>query len=167
MKRDILIYFDIITSIKTTQEADFLVHEIDNLMLEFFKSEKISIEKAMKSISMEFAMQIAQAFAKSNLDVNNRDTVTDFFKTLKKMIKKLKIIRIVMAFDPPYRTIENIHNFVKDNIGIGYILDIEISQDVLAGAVVIFNGEYLDYSLKKSIENTFSLKSKQIQQFYN
>ena len=79
------------------------------------------------------------------------------------MLKKLKVIKLVLAFDPTRKTIENIHNFVKNIAGIGYILDIEISEDVLGGAVIIFNGKYYDFTLKKSIEDTFEVKNKEIQ----
>ena len=158
MKKDILIYFDIITSLKTIQEANSLIENIDSLMLIFFKSEKISIKEALGSINTGFASEVMQVFEKNNLDINNRDSVTDFFAKLKGLIKKFEVIRLVLAFDPTNKTIENIHNFVKETLGIGYILDIEVSQSILAGAIVIFNGKYIDYSLKKRIEDTFETK---------
>ncbi len=159
MKKDILIYFDLITSLKTTQEIASLVSEIDTLMLTLFKSEKVSMEKALDSISEESASKITQIFSKNNLDINDKDVVTDFFETLKKLVKKFKVIKLVLAFDPSNKTIENIHNFVKDTLGIGYILDIEISENVLGGAIVIFNGKYNDYTLKKKIEDVFADKN--------
>jgi F0F1-type ATP synthase delta subunit len=162
MKKDISIYFDLITSLKTTREVDFLVCEIDTLMLSFFESKKISIEKALDSISTDLASKIMQIFAKNNLNINNRDTVANFFKALKELIKKLKVIKLVLAFDPTNKTIENIHNFVEETVGIGYILDIEVSSDVLAGAIIMFNGKYNDFTLKKSIEDTFKEKNKEI-----
>lgn len=158
MKKDILIYFDIITFVKTIQEADSLIENIDNLMFIFFKSEKISIKEALDSINTGFASEIMQVFKKNNLDINNRNSVIDFFKNLKELIKKFKVIRLVLAFDPTDKTIENIHNFVKETLGIGYIFDIEVSQNILAGAIVIFNGKYIDYSLKRRIEDTFETK---------
>jgi F0F1-type ATP synthase delta subunit len=164
MKKDISIYFDLITSLKTTQEVDSLVCEIDSLLLSFFKSKKISIKKVLDSISTELASKIMEVFAKNNLNINSRDTVTGFFKTLKELTKKLKIIKLVLAFDPTNETIENIHNFVKETVGIGYVLDIEISQDVLAGAIVMFNGKYSDFTLKKSIEDAFKTKNESIAQ---
>jgi F0F1-type ATP synthase delta subunit len=162
MKKDISIYFDLITSLKTTQEVDSLVCEIDVLMLSFFESKKVSIEKALDSISTDLASKIMQIFAKNNLDINNRDTVANFFKALKDLIKKLKVIKLVLAFDPTNKTIENIHNFVEETVGIGYVLDIEVSSDVLAGAIIMFNGKYNDFTLKKSIEDTFKTKNKEI-----
>jgi F0F1-type ATP synthase delta subunit len=164
MKKDISIYFDLITSLRTIREVDSLVCEIDSLTLSFFKSKKISIKKALDSISTELAAKIMEIFAKNNLDINNRDTVSGFFKTLKELTKKLKVIKLVLAFDPTNRTIENIHNFVKETVGVGYVLDIEISQDVLAGAIIMFNGKYSDFTLKKSIEVAFKTKNESIAQ---
>ena len=152
-KKDVLIYFDLITSLRTTQEVAGFASEIDTFML----------ENTLDSISEDSARKIMQAFSKNNLDINNKNMVVSFFKTLKELLKKLKVIKLVLAFDPTRKTIENIHNFVKNIAGIGYILDIEISEDVLGGAVIIFNGKYYDFTLKKSIEDTFEVKNKEIQ----
>jgi len=162
VKRDVSIYFDIITSLKTTREVESFVGEIDTLMLKFFESEEVSPEKMLDSISENSSLKIKQTFAKNNLDFNNRDTVSKFFKTLKEIIKKLKVIKMVLAFDPSTKTIENIHDFITDLLGIGYVLEIEVSQEILAGAIVIFNGKYIDFSLKKRIEDTFKEKADQI-----
>lgn len=164
MKKDISIYFDLITSLKTTQEVDALVCEIDALTLSFFESKKISMEKALSSISTDLASKIMDVFTKNNLNTDNRDTVASFFKALKELIKKFKVIKLVLAFDPTNKTIENIHNFVKETVGIGYILDIEVSQDVLAGAIIMFDGKYSDFTLKKSIEDAFKTKRESIAQ---
>src|SRR3972149_7551639 len=149
MRKDVLIYFDLITSLKTVQEVASFASEIDTLML----------GKTLDSISSNSAQKIKEVFSKNNLDINDRDTVAGFLETLKGLLKKFKVIKLVLAFDPTRKTIENIHNFVKETLGIGYILDIEISQDLLGGAVVIFNGKYSDFTLKKGIEDTFANKN--------
>lgn len=156
MKKDVLIYFDLITSLKTTQEVANFVSEIDTFML----------EKALGSISTDSAQKIMQVFSKNNLDINDKNTVAGFFETLKGLMKKFKVIKLVLAFDPTRKTIENIHNFVKDTVGIGYILDIEISEDVLGGAIIIFAGKYNDFTLRKNIEDAFTLKNKDILHLY-
>ena len=155
MKKDISIYFDVIESLKTTQEVANFLSEIDVFLLTFFKSEKISIEQALSSVSADSAQKISQAFSKNNLDINDKDTVTGFFKNLKELAGKLNVIKLTLAFDPTAKTVENIHNFVKENIGTGYILEIEVEPDILGGSIIIFNGKYNDFSLKKSIEEVF------------
>ncbi len=162
MKKDVLIYFDLITSLKTTREVDDLSSEIDMLMSELFKSEKVSLEKALTSISSNSANRITEIFEKFNLDMTDKGKVRDFLDTLADLIKKFKVIKLILAFDPTRKTIENIHGFVSENIGIGYILDIEISESVLGGAVVMFNGKYKDFTLRKSLEESFRDKREEI-----
>jgi len=162
MKRDILIYIDIIASLKTTQEAEALIDEIDTLTLNYFESEEVSMKKALESISEETGLKIIQTFTKNGLNPNDRDLVMKFFKNLKELIKRLKVIKLILAFDPTGKTIENIHNYVEETLGIGYILEIEVSKEAIAGAVVIFNGKYVDYSLKKRIEDALEAKREEI-----
>jgi len=162
MKKDVLIYYDLITSLKTTQEVESFVSEIDTLMFEFYNTKGLLIHKALDSISFGTVGKIMQAFLKNNLDIYNKDTFVSFFQTLKILIKKLKVIKLVLAFDPTRITIEKIHNFVKENIGMGYILDIEVYHDVLGGAIVIFNGKYKDFTLKKNLEEIYRLRRSEI-----
>lgn len=165
MKKDVLIYFDLITSLKTTRDVDNLSSEIDMLISALFRSEKVSLEKALTSTSEDSAKKITEAFLKNNLDMTDKDQVSDFLDTLKSLIKKFKVIKLILAFDPTRQTIENIAEFVSENIGIGYILDVEIDESVLGGAVVMFNGKYNDFTLKKNIEEAFGVKKEEIQKF--
>lgn len=162
MKKDILIYFDLITSLKTTKEVSHFASEIDTLLQTLFKSEKSSLEKALNQISTESAGKITQVFSKNNLDINDKDAVTGFFETLKKLMKKFKVIKLILAFDPSSKTILSIHEFIRDTLGIGFIMDIEVDPEILGGAVVIFNGQYNDFTLKKTVEDAFESKKEEV-----
>lgn len=151
-------YSDLIASIKTVGDADRLLSEIDMLEALSFKPE------AMSSISETDAEKIMEIISKNNLDANNQDSYRTFSENLKAVIAKLKVIKLVLAFDPTRKTIEKIHSFISGNIGIDYILDIEVEQSILAGAIVIFNGKYNDFTLKKSIEETFAIRKQEIRQ---
>lgn len=154
-KKDVLIYFDLITSLKTTREVDDLSSEIDILMSALFKSEKVSLQKALTSITLNSANRITAIFEKFNLDMTDKGLIRDFLDTLTKLIKKFKVIKLTLAFDPTGETIDNIHEFVSENIGIGYVLDIEVLEGIYGGAVIMFNGKYKDFTLRKTLEETF------------
>lgn len=157
-----MIYFDLITSLKTTREVDDLSMEVDTLISTLFNTSKISLEKALTSISQTSAKKITEIFEKFNLDMTDKGKVRDFLDTLKGLIKKFKIIKLILAFDPTPKTIENIHKFVSENIGIGYIFDIEVDENILGGAAVMFNGKYKDFTLRKSLEEMFQNKRDEI-----
>lgn len=165
MKKNVLIYFDLITAIKTVQEVDKLSLELDVLALALFKSEKMTLEEALSSIRTTSRDMIMEIFSKNNLDLTNKETVRDFLDTLKDLIKKFKVIKLILAFEPSLKTIENIHEFVSRNIGVGFVLDIEVLESVLAGSVVIFNGEYKDFTLKRTLEEVFINKRGEILKF--
>lgn len=149
-------YFDLIASLKTTREVESLLVSLDTLTSTFFKSEKVPLEEALDSVSQDFARKLLRLFLKNNLDPNDKDAVIGFFDTLKTLLAKFKVIKLVLAFDPTNKTLEKLHNFVKETVGDGYIFDIEVSPDILGGAIVIFNGKYYDLSLKKTIEEAFA-----------
>jgi F0F1-type ATP synthase delta subunit len=161
-KEDVLIYFDLITSLKTTQEVADFICEIDALIFTLLRSEEMTIGKALDSISIDSAKKINQVFTKNGLNIDDKDAVVRFLETLKELLRKFKVIKIILAIDPTRKIITDMHNFVKDTIGVGYILDIEISEDILGGAIIMFNGKYYDFSLKKDIEDIFKAKKDQI-----
>ena len=162
MKRNVLIYFDLITSLKTVGEVNDLSSEIDTLMSALFKSRNSSLEKAFGLISQKTAKKITQIFSKNNFNTDDKELITDFLDTLASLIKKFKVIKLTLAFDPTPKTIDNIHEFVSQNLGIGYILDIEVLENILGGAVIMFNGKYQDFTLKKTLEEVFESKNEEI-----
>lgn len=158
MENNILIYFDLITSLKTTEEKYRLSSEIDDLLLSIFKTESQSFDNALKDISQDFANKIKETFRKNRLDIGNKEIIRNFLIKLKELLEKLKIIRLTIVFEPSLQTIENIHNWISSNLGEGYILDIQTNQKILGGAIITFNGEYKDFSVKKNLEDFFSAK---------
>lgn len=165
MENDILIYFDIIASIKTTQDLHEISSEIDNLLTSIFETKNQSFDNALKSISITASTKIKETLAKNGLDITNKELIQNFLIGLKELLRKFKTIRLVIAFEPSDLTIENIHNWVASNLGQGYILHIETDRAILGGAIVVSsNGQYRDFTVKKSLEETFSAKREQILQ---
>ena len=163
MKNDILIYFNLITSLKTKDDLDRLSSEIDSLLASVFETGNHSFENTLESISIKTAKKITDAIKKNNMDIADKELIKSFLETLKKLLGKFKTIRLIIAFEPKEETIENIHNWVSSNLGEGYILDIETNKGLLGGAIVMSsNGEYRDFSLKKTLEETFENKKEEI-----
>lgn len=162
MKKDVLIYFDLITSLKTTHEVDDFAQEVDTLSSTLFKSEKMSLDKAITSISSDSAKKIMDIFSKNKFDSADKGIVRDFLDTLKDLIKRFKVIKLTLAFDPTLKTIEKIHEYVSEHIGIGYIFDIDVLDTLMGGAIITFDGKYCDFTLRKRLEETFINKREEI-----
>lgn len=158
MKNNDTIYSDFISSIKTTHEAANLSSEIDLLISSLFKSGSEHLDKEINSISIVTSQKIMEIFSKNNFDSHDNEFVKAFLDRLKQLITQLKIIKLTLAFEPSNQTVENIHNFIIKEIGSGYILDIEVSEKILGGAIVIFNGKYNDFTVEKSLNEAFRIE---------
>ena len=153
-----MIYFDILTSLRTTEDLNELSFEIDNLLSSIFETNNQSFDKALKSISIDTAKKINDAISKNGINTANKELIRNFLDGLKKLLGKFKTIRLIISIDPSHNVIENIHNWVVSNLGEGYLLDIETNQNLLGGAIIEFDGKYKDFTVKKDLENVFLSK---------
>lgn len=162
MKNDILDYFDIITSVKTVSDRDALALEIDHFLDSIFAKETQTLDNILREISFNMGEKLKQIFQKKQLDISNKEAIKDCLSELKELLNKFRIIKLTVAFEPSSKTIEEIANFVSSKIGVGFILDIDTDETILGGAIVVYNGQYKNLSLRKSIEETFDNRKEEI-----
>ena len=162
MKTDTTIFSDILSTLQTTQDVNDLLRELDFIASEIFKTKNKSLDKILPLISAKSAKNIADIFAKNKLNSGRKEEVSDLLEKLKESLKNFKIIKLTLAFEPSLNTIGKIHSFVLNNVGSGYILEIEVSENIMGGAIVIFNGKYGDFTLRKSLNDAFMNKKEEV-----
>ena len=162
VQNNILIYFDILTSLRTVEDLNQISSEIDNLLASIFETDDQSFDKALKSISVDTAKKINDAINKNGLNITNKELIRNFLEGLKKLLGKFKTIRLIISIEPSSSAIENIHNWVISNLGEGYLLEIETNHNLLGGAIIEFDGKYRDFTVKKNLENLFLSKKEEI-----
>lgn len=150
-----LVYSDILKSTKTIDQAQTLALEIDILLQSLFHEGEKKLEKALASIRQETAQIIRDQFLNKNLKSPNKEMIKDFLTQLKARVIALKPIKLSIALDPSEITIEHIHDWVLKNIGNNYILDITADKNIIGGASIIFEGKYIDLSLRKQLDEVF------------
>lgn len=160
-----MIYSDIKNHIQTTRNLNDFSSEIDKLLESIFKpSINQSFDNALNEVSIKTAERIKELFRHNNLDISNREIIKDFLTNLKDQLKNYKIIKLTIAFEPSNKSIENIYNWVLTALDNSYILDIEVNTAILGGAIVVFNGQYRDLTLKKTLRDLFDTKREEILQ---
>ena len=162
MKNDILIYFDIITSVKTVAQMNSLSSEIDHLLESLFTTAPKSLENTFKEISIDTGGKIKEMLKKKCIKEEDKENIKDVLIDIKELLKKFKVIKLTLAIDPSYKTIENISKWVSLNLGEGYLLQTETDETLIGGTILIFNGRYNDLTLKKNLQTAFETKRKEI-----
>lgn len=162
MKNDILIYFDIITSIKTVAQMNHVSSEIDHLVESLFTTAPKSLENTLNEVGIDTATKIKEMLKKKGLKMEDKEEIKNLLVGLKELLKKFKVIKLTLAIDPSFKIIENMSKWISSNLGEGYILNIETDETLMGGAIVVFNGTYNDLTLKKSLQIVLDTKRKEI-----
>lgn len=157
-----MIYNDILSNIKTVDQANHLASEIDMLLDALFKTEDKAFEKALNSISAVHSQMLREALVKNNINSNNLSLIKEYLDGLKEEIKKLKGIKLSLAFEPSHDSIDNLFAWVIQNLGSAIVLDIAVDKRILGGTIIEFGGKYKNLSLRKTLEETFASNREEI-----
>lgn len=156
-----MIYSDLFRSIKTVDESEKFVDELNILLVRLFNTQEQSFEKALQSISIKTAENIKEVLLK-NSQLDNKESIRNLLTELISEIQKLKPLKLSLGFGPSQDSIDRIFNWVLKNLGGGIILDIEEDSTILGGATIEFQGRYVDFSLRKNLDETFVNKREEI-----
>ena len=162
MKTLLLVYSDILKSVKTTVQQESLVSQIDSLLTNLYQTRNQAFEKSLESVDIEIAKTIRETFLKKGSRDFDKDMVNDFLTQLQEKAQTLKTVTLSLAFSPTEHSIDTIFDWVAKNIGTGYVLGIQEDKSILGGTAVSFEGKYIDLSLRKSLDEIFEKKRKEI-----
>ena len=82
----------------------------------------------------------------------NKDNLSTIFKDLEEEIQKIQALTLYLTFDPDETTIVSIGEFVRRTFASLILLDIKYDPNLIAGAAIVWEGIYRDYSLRSKIE---------------
>ena len=151
-------YSDILKSIKTTNDAQELLNEIDTLLSSLFQAQNQGLEQTLREIRVNTANYLRQSFTA----LNDRDKINNFLIKLKEKLHGMKILKISLSFEASQNSIDNLFNWVLKNLGVGIILNIKTDKSLLGGTIIEFEGRYKDLTLKKKLEEVFASKREEI-----
>lgn len=150
-------YSEILSHIRTKSEAWQLEDEADLLLEHLYKGKAGEFDLALKKDLRAWVSELlARVFA--NPDIKK----DEYLRGLKEAIANLRELKLTLAFEPTQNSVEKIHEWVVKNVGVGIILDITFNPTIFAGAIVIFEGEYRDLSLRNKFREQFGENRKRI-----
>lgn len=157
-----LVYSDILRSTRTVEQAEQLVAEIDSLLASLFHEGKKEFERSLTSIRVEVAKVLRDEFLSKDPKYQNKEMVREFLTQLKERVQSLVPLPVTLAFSPSEHAIAIIHDWIVKNLGDGYVLDIEVDENIIGGICLTLDGRYIDLSLKKKMEEVFGTKRQEI-----
>jgi len=144
-------YSEILETLRTLEDLELLESEIDTLLSSFYEEKGQGYENALKT---EVRAWVADLIRR--LQPASGISKEEYLKNLQVELKKLKVLQITISFEPTEGNIERIHNWILNNAGRNLILEVNRNPNIVGGAIVVYEGEYRDYSLRKKFLDVFS-----------
>mgnify|MGYP001599052857 CR=1 FL=1 len=150
-------YTEILSHIRTKADVWQLEDEVDLLLDHLYKGKAGDFDLALKKDVRSWLSELlVSAFTKPEIKKD------DYIRGLKEAIGTLRELKLTLAFEPTQNSIEKIHDWVRKNVGENIILDITFNPTIFAGAIVIFEGEYRDLSLRNKFKEQFGQNRERI-----
>ena len=115
----------------TKDQVDVLKQEIDILISNKYQSKK---DESVRESTL-------RELEKRNGDLEN----------WKLEIENLRVLRLTLAYEPSRINIVTYADWIKKTVGADVILDVTVDPKMVAGAQIIWNGKYQDYSVTKTV----------------
>src|SRR3989338_3446223 len=148
--------YEILNKVKTVEEAENLSSEVDSILSSLYKVKNKDLSQILsKSAGKQTAAIIKSVLESEKISESDLSAVEKTLSGLKEDLKNAQVIKITLAIDPTTELISHIHAWVTENIGRGTLLETNKDESILGGAIIAVNGQYKDFSLKKSLENIF------------
>jgi F0F1-type ATP synthase delta subunit len=115
---------DFLNEIRTLEEKELILSEIDAVKRKDFKSVRLNMVERLVELK----------------------------DSLENDLKKLEVVKVILAINPTVGMLDLLDSFFKDKLDKKVIFDIEVDPKIIGGIQIVYNGNYGDYTVLKSIE---------------
>jgi len=149
------IFEEIIKKIITKEELIFFLEEINLLEKSIFIDVEIPLSEKLKGKVNEEFRSWLEKLEKEKFIPQSPDQQFSFFEKIKKDLLEVPQIRLEIAFQPSKEFLLRIRKWFKEEINREIILDIVVNPKITGGAIIEYQGKYLDFSLAKEITSIY------------
>ncbi|MGH7204003.1 MAG: hypothetical protein ACREHC_06165 [Candidatus Levyibacteriota bacterium] len=157
------IYEQIIERLRLKSELNQVQLCLDEFLASFFAPKEHS---QMLTLFENLPNGLSQVFKstllKDPITPNNQNAIRKVVEKLQEKLATCKTIQITLAFQPNEAAIELFSDWVKKNADAGTLIDLQFDKTIVGGALIVSDGIYKDYSVRKALSNRFRLQKEEI-----
>lgn len=144
-------YSEITQTVKTADERDLMLSEIESLKSALFETKNGGIENALRA---NVRASVA-SFLRKGMEGKN---ASGYLDGLIRELKGLEELKLILAIEPTENMIDTIYSWMISNSLGNVILNIEVDKRIIAGAQISFRGKYFDGSLSDLVDSVLTSK---------
>lgn len=123
--------------------------EVEKLLASIYKTQKSAFDTVLDSLVRVRTAMVIKKAASAGIDKKK------FLEGLQKRLEKMGSVKLTLAFEPSKEITDEIHEWIKKNLAKDTLIETEVNKNILGGAIISFNGHFVDRSLDKSLNEYF------------
>ena len=157
------IYDPLLLHLRTTHDVDLLLSKIDEMLSSLYKTDEKAISLILtRELPNELSKELQKALTHENISLTHTQEIKKFFYELKTYVTSCTVMTLTLAFPPSEESIQLFSQKAKTLFGTTTVLEIVVHEVLIGGAVIVYKGKYLDYSLKSKLVKVFQTNSKEL-----
>ncbi len=153
---------EIVSSVKTIDEKQMLLDEIELLLHSLYKKSAQSFEDVLRTqVRSRIAQKIEEILRKESGEKHA------ILEKLQETVLDLPVMELTLAFEPTETSLQRLSTWVKTNVGAKVVFQLKYDRSILGGVIMIHEGEYRDYSVRRQLERIINEEQGQIAQLLN
>jgi hypothetical protein len=155
---------DIFSTIVTADDAYAVINQINTLTAKLYQKTDKPFETIITDVlGEERGKKVISMLQSRQIDFSSIPALQDFFTELSKTVESAKIMQVTLAVEPDSEMGQTIVQWGREMFpGQHVVVDWQQDPGILGGIVVVYEGQYLDFSLKKQVDKLFTEKAADI-----
>ncbi len=161
---DTTIYHTILQQTRTTTELDCLVQALDMILRDIYQINQEKLSSVLTTqLRPELSRSLLDTLTEQHIASSDQESLKSFLTTLRVSLTPATIVTLTIPYQPPDDHITAFAQKTKEFFGSSTVLELNTSEKLLGGAIVIHKGNYLDLSLEHQLNSVFASHKKEFQ----
>lgn len=91
----------------------------------------------------------------NNINAQSRKAIKEFIDAIQSKINSMPVLSLVLAFEPKDKTLKALAQWFVINNKRQTLFDVKVDSSIIAGAQILVNGQYLDFTVRPFFEKSF------------
>ncbi|MBA3724697.1 MAG: hypothetical protein H0W89_07510 [Candidatus Levybacteria bacterium] len=120
------------------------------------------MQRVFDNLPPALAQVMKDSYLQEPVTHENQSLVHKHVEDLKDKLRTLRVVQLTLAFQPNEEAIAIFSDWVKKNITVDTIIDLQFDKTIVGGALLIADGQYKDYSVRKKLAGRFQIQRDEI-----
>ena len=163
---DSALFDQLVTKLRTKTDVLAVLSCLEEFVASFFSAKSLEDQQEIfKRLPKDTAEILVQSLVREAITPENQITIKRHIDELRTELSACKTVQITLAFEPNDETLTLFSDWIKKNVNPELLIDLQFDKTIVGGILLIADGVYKDYSIRKRLANRFQIQREEIMAF--